>query len=119
MEKRRQGYYLALRQTQRTIFSDTPDWQPWLAYFLGALRQQVQKLEKKLENEHLLRAQLPELSRQIMDHAHETGSVSVARLVKMTGANRSTIKAHLRSLVASNHLELVGRGRGAWYNIKS
>ncbi|MCA1804846.1 MAG: Fic family protein, partial [Xanthomonadaceae bacterium] len=32
IEQNKEAYYLALRQTQGTIRSDTPDWQPWLVF---------------------------------------------------------------------------------------
>ena len=34
-----------------------------------------------------------------------------------TGANRNTVKLHFRRLVENNFLELVGKGRGAWYKL--
>ena len=38
IEQSKEAYYLALRQTQGTIRSDTPDWGPWLGFFLfGAI----------------------------------------------------------------------------------
>ena len=33
IEQSKEAYYLALRQTQGTIRSDTPDWGPWLGFF--------------------------------------------------------------------------------------
>jgi Fic family protein len=33
IEQNKQGYYLALRQTQGTIRTDTPNWQPWVLFF--------------------------------------------------------------------------------------
>jgi len=36
----------------------------------------------------------------------------------LTGASRNTVKTHLRRLVEDNFLEVVGKGRGAWYRIR-
>jgi predicted HTH transcriptional regulator len=33
----------------------------------------------------------------------------------MTGANRNTVKKHLQSLVAAQHLAQHGKGKGTWY----
>jgi Fic family protein len=33
IELNKEAYYLALRQTQGTIRTETPDWQPWLEFF--------------------------------------------------------------------------------------
>ena len=48
IEHSKEGYDLALRQTQGAIRSDAPDWQPWLSFFLRALQQQVRRLSVKL-----------------------------------------------------------------------
>ncbi|MDP6952127.1 MAG: Fic family protein, partial [Alphaproteobacteria bacterium] len=37
IEHSKEDYYRALRQTQGTIRSKAPDWQPWITYFLKAL----------------------------------------------------------------------------------
>ena len=49
VEQSKEGYYLALRQTQRTIRADEPDWQPWVVFFLRALQQQMMRLARKVE----------------------------------------------------------------------
>ena len=41
IENSKQGYYLALRQTQQTLRTDNPNWQPWLVFFFRALQQQI------------------------------------------------------------------------------
>src|ERR1700691_2989780 len=48
IERSKEGYYLALRQTQVTIRTDVPDWQPWILFFLRALQQQMQRLAGKV-----------------------------------------------------------------------
>src|SRR5436305_1465806 len=42
IEQSKEGYYQALRQTQGTIRTDNPNWEPWLLFFLRALQQQKQ-----------------------------------------------------------------------------
>ncbi|MDQ3654121.1 MAG: Fic family protein [Chloroflexota bacterium] len=110
-------YYLALRQTQGTIRTDAPNWQPWLEFFLRALRQQMARLRVKVERERLLKATLPALSEQILDHARAHGRVTIGDLVTRTGVSRNTLKAHFRALVEQRQLVLHGAGRGAWYGL--
>jgi predicted ArsR family transcriptional regulator len=43
--------------------------------------------------------------------------VTVADAAKVTGANRNTIKEHLKALTKANHLERHGAGRGTWYSL--
>jgi len=115
IENTKEQYYLALRQTQGTIRSETPNWQPWIGFFLNALRSQKQRLETKIERERLMIDTLPELSLRILELAREHGKVTNAQIVAITGANRNTIKKHLQTLVLSNHLSQHGRGKGTWY----
>jgi len=115
IEQSKDAYYLALRQTQGTIRSATPDWQPWLEYFLRSLRQQKLRLEQKIEREKLVLGDLPELSVQILELVREQGRVTVAAATKVTGASRNTIKDHLKTLTRAGHLQQHGAGRGSWY----
>ena len=115
IEQSKDGYYLALRQTQATIRSASPDWQPWTLFFLRALQQQVKRLAKKVEREKLLLAAMPELSVQILEHAREHGRVTIGAIERLTGASRNTLKEHFRELQSKRHLVLHGAGRGSWY----
>ncbi len=117
IEQSKESYYLSLRRTQGTIRTQAPDWNPWLEFFLRALRQQKQRLEKKMERERVMLAALPELSVRILELAREHGRVTVAEAVRVSGASRNTIKDHLKALVEQGHLILHGTGRGAWYGL--
>jgi len=118
IETSKESYYLALRQTQGTIRTDAPNWQPWLLFFLRSLAEQVRRLEKKIEREKIVLAALPELSLQIVEFAREHGRVTMMDAIKLTGASRNTLKQHFRGLTERNHLEQHGRGRGVWYGLK-
>lgn len=115
IELNKEAYYLALRQTQGTIRTNEPNWQPWLVFFLRSLAEQVQRLERKVEREKIVLARLPELSLQIVDILRERGRSTMSEIVQITGANRNTVKHHLRNLVERGHLSQHGSGRGVWY----
>jgi len=118
IEQNKEAYYLALRQTQGTIRTDAPDWQPWVVFFLRSLAEQVMRLEKKVEREKLVLASLPELSLQIVEFAREHGRVTIGETIKLTGASRNTLKQHFRALVERGTLNRHGGGRGAWYELR-
>ena len=118
VELNKEAYYLALRQTQGSIRTDAPNWQPWLVFFLRSLAEQVRRLEKKVEREKIVLAALPELSLQIVEFAREHGRVTIGNAIKLTGVSRNTLKQHFRNLVASEHLNQQGSGRGVWYELK-
>ncbi len=118
IEQNKDAYYLALRRTQTTIRTKSPDWQPWIAFFLRALQQQTQRLAGKIERERLVLSNLPELSSRILEQAREHGRVSVGDMVKITGASRNTLKEHFRTLVEKGYLAMHGKGRGVWYSLR-
>ena len=117
IEQNKEAYYLALRQTQVTIRSEAPDWQPWLLFFLRSLGVQKERLERKIGRERLIFGNLPELSMQLLELCRERGRLTVAEAAKSTGGNRSTIKDHIKSLTEAGHLKRHGAGRGTWYSL--
>jgi Fic family protein len=117
IEQNKGSYYIALRQTQTTIRTDQPNWQPWVQFFLRSLHAQVKRLEKKVETEKIILAVLPELSLQILELVRAQGRITMQTAVQLTGANRSTAKKHMQKLVDAGHLTQHGAGRGVWYSL--
>ncbi len=115
IENSKEGYYLALRQTQATIRGTAPDWQPWLVFFLRSLEQQKRRLATKIEREKLMAAALPSLSVAIVEHVRQHGRATMGEIIRLTGASRNTLKEHLAQLVAKRHLARHGTGKGSWY----
>ncbi len=118
IEANKDGYYLALRRTQQTIRKEAQNWEPWLVFFLKTMVKQKDNLAAKVKEEQSLRATLPALSRQILDLAKTRGEITVKEIEDTTGANRNTIKAHLKKLAAQHYLAQIGKGRGARYTLK-
>jgi Fic family protein len=53
-----------------------------------------------------------------LELAKTRGEITVKEIEESTGANRNTVKAHLRKLASDNYLAQVGKGRGARYTLK-
>ncbi|MSR15787.1 MAG: Fic family protein [Gammaproteobacteria bacterium] len=117
IEQSKEAYYLALRRTQEKIRTKKPDWQPWVTYFLNALKKQKDRLDKKIDRERILLGDLPELSVQILEMCRERGRVTIAEISKATGISRNTIKDHVTALTEKGHLMRHGAGRGTWYSL--
>ena len=115
VENSKEGYYLALRQTQGTIRTDSPNWQPWLEFFMRSLQQQTRRLAAKVEREKIVLADLPELSVNILDFARDHGRATMRDTVRITGASGNTLKEHFRRLVEKKLLVRHGAGRATWY----
>ena len=118
VEANKEGYYLALRQTQSTIRDAKPNWQPWVLYFLRALQQQKRRLAEKIERDKLEMVILPDLAVRIVDHVRSHGRVTMADMIEITGASRNTLKEHFRSLIEKRYLIRHGAGKGSWYALR-
>ena len=117
IEQNKEAYYLALRLTQSTLSQQSPNWEPWVHFFLLSAQRQTLRLANRIESEHKLLANLPELSLQIIGYLRSANTASLAQIAIQTGANRNTIKLHLRKLVAARLLYQAGAGRGSYYQI--
>lgn len=117
IETSKEAYYLALRQTQSTIRTEAPDWQPWLLFFLRAVQQQKRRLAAKVEREKNALAALPELAIQILDYVRDHGRVTTRDMVREVGASPNTLKSLFTSLVQKGLLARHGGGRSTWYSL--
>jgi len=114
VEENKDRYYLSLRRAQSTLYADNAKLGDWLVFFLQSLKTQTEVLSRKLEREKGL-LEVPKLSQDILAFAREHGRVTVRDICKLTGANRNTVKVHLKGLVQKRLLVLEGTGKGAWY----
>lgn len=115
IESSKEDYYLALRQTQVTIRTEAPDWQPWLLFFCVTLHQQKRRLAAKVEREKMVLSALPEVAARMIEHARQHGRITIGEMFRSTGTNRNTLKEHFRKLVRQGHLKRHGSGKGSWY----
>lgn len=114
VEENKERYCLALRRAQSTLCAGNARLGDWLLFFLQSLKTQTEVLSRKLEREQGL-LEVPKLSQDILALARERGRVTVRNICTLTGANRNTVKVHLKGLVHKRLLVLEGRGKGAWY----
>lgn len=117
IEDNKEGYYLALRRTQKGLDADNPDWNPWLVFFLHSIKRQKDRLEIKLEREKIMRSSLPELSVSILELAKEHGRITTKEIENYTQASRSTIKTRINELIEMKKLARNGKGRSTWYSL--
>jgi Fic family protein len=118
IEQNKEAYYLALRQTQGTIRTAAPNWQPWVGFFLRSLAEQVERLGRKIDREQTVLADMPVLQLQIVEFAREHGRITMGEAIRLTAASRNTLKQHFRLLVERGTLQRHGAGRGAWYALR-
>jgi len=117
VEDNKDHYYRSLRHAQATLDKDESGLGEWVLFFLQCLVTQKDALAAKVEREHIM-GELPDLSEKLLLIVREHGRVTVAAGVRLTGANRNTVKVHLRNLVSAGRLEQHGKGKGTWYALK-
>lgn len=118
VEDNKDLYYKALRRTQTTLKTDTPDWEPWLGFFLRCLKKQKANLAAKIEKEKGGDdTTLPALSVQVLELLKNYERLTIAEMVEYTGANRNTLKVRLRELVVSGRIRRQGKARATWYSM--
>jgi len=117
IEHSKEGYYLALRQTQATLRTDAPDWGPWLLFFLRALQHQKRRLAAKVEHERAAALDLPELALHILDYVRDHGRVTTRDMVRVRNASPNTLKSTFGRLVEKKLLVRHGAGRAVWYGL--
>jgi Fic family protein len=109
IETHRVRVHRALRRAQTTgALND------WMLTSLQCLADQRTSAERHLEAAHR-REPLPPLSEALIRVAATGEGLSIKRAVETTGANRNTVKVHVRRLVQTGRLVQHGRGRATWY----
>lgn len=116
IESSKEAYYVALRRTQSS-FKTTPDWTPWLTFFLRCMVRQKDRLQSKMAAAQLQMENMTPLAAQLVELLDQAGRLSVAGAVLSLGdgISRNTIKATFQSLVKRGWITLHGKGRGAFY----
>lgn len=114
IEENREQYYRALRSAQGTLDRDESRLPDWLRFFLMCLIEQKNVLADKVQREQLMTSLSP-LDEKLLGLARAHGRLTLSNALKLTKANRNTLKLHLRQLVEAGRLRLLGRGRSSWY----
>lgn len=113
IEHSKEAYYSALRRTQSTWHGGEPDWAAWLLFFLRSIRQQIDRLQRRLDAN---RPALSPLARQLAALFESKETLTNSQATALTGANRSTLKAKFAELIEAGVIEAQGKGRGAFYS---
>lgn len=114
IEENKDGYYRALRASQKRIRTDGESLDAWIRFFLQSLKKQMDVLLVKVERERLLERLSP-VSEQLVVLARERGRLTISDAVTLLSINRNTAKLRFRQLVESGHLFQHGTGKGTWY----
>jgi len=115
IEAAKDGYYRALRRTQKNIWKGKVNYEPWLSFFLTTLQKQKNHLYNKIA---VLLTNDMKLSRNqrailaLFDRKPEWTSAEISAELDM---NLETAKKSLQVLTSYGYLAKQGATKGAWY----
>jgi len=117
IEANKEGYYRALRATQKTIWTDKVNYEPWLTFFITSLQKQKRHLEEKITKvSGTIRYNKTEES--IIALFDKKSSWSVLEIAQELNKNNETIKKNIQNLVKKDILEKQGSTKGTFYILK-
>lgn len=114
VERRKDEYYVALRKSQETFGKDGDTVEPWLNFFLSAVREQAEKALALLAEDNADDSLSPKqtLVWQYLSGVAEAGP---SEIVQGTGVGMATVRQSLERLLALKKIKRIGRGRGVRY----
>ena len=118
IEVTKEGYYRALRRTQKGIWGVKVDYEPWISFFLVTLQKQKRHLESKLSAIKNDGSRLSRNQKAIFKLFNEKSELSISEITAQLSINNETVKKSLKVLVNAGYLVKYGTTRGAWYTIR-
>ena len=115
IEASKEGYYRALRRTQKDIWGRKVDYEPWLSFFLATLQKQKRHLESKINTMSGDAVKPSRNQNAIMELFNDTSELGSSEIARQLGMNIETVKKNLKSLVDRGLLLKHGATKGAWY----
>ncbi|TMF99759.1 MAG: Fic family protein [Chloroflexi bacterium] len=116
VEDNKSEYYATLQRSQIAARDDARDYQPWLVFFLQALRAQQQNLLAVLNRDREAQS-LTTDQRKLLDTLQRAGSASASQLASEVGRPSRTIRYNLAVLVERKLVEFEGQRRGRRYRL--
>ena len=117
IEANKEGYYRALRATQKTIWTDKVNYEPWLTFFITSLQKQKRHLEEKITKVSVT-TRYNKTEESIIALFDEKSSWSVLEIAQELNKNNETIKKNVQHLVKKDILEKQGSTKGVYYTLK-
>ena len=113
VEKRKDEYYLALREAQKTFKTENDTIVPWLNFFLSVVKEQATKALALVEADH--EEGLSPKQSEVLQFFMTVSEASPAEIAAATGMIIVTVRKSLERLVELGKVKRIGRGRGTRY----
>jgi Fic family protein len=115
IEASKEGYYRALRQTQKYIRNNKVNYEPWLSFFLTTLQKQKRHLENKISNMANADIKLGKNARAVLKLFDTKPEWSIPAVASSLNLNINTAAKTIKTLVNNGYLVKQGITKGAWY----
>ncbi|MDR1812385.1 MAG: Fic family protein [Candidatus Fibromonas sp.] len=115
IEANKDGYYRALRRTQKTLGTKKASYEPWFNFFLTTLQKQKRHLEEKIKSFKKYDTGLSKLATNILELLDEHLQLTVAKAAEILNVKPDTVKKSMKNLVDKGYLLKRGSTKGAWY----
>lgn len=116
IEANKEAYYRSLRGTQKTIWGNHVNYEPWLSFFITSLQKQKRALEDKIQRfQKEDTDKLSPMARTIISLFTDDAEMTMLELVKKTGKNAETVRKSVQNLVKKGYLTKLGTTRGVSY----
>ena len=114
IEASKESYYLALRSTQRNIWSEKVNYEPWIGYFLTVLEKQKIHLAEKIGSIQKQKSlgQNAQVVLDLFNKKEDWTSIEVAIAVDM---NIETVRKILQKLSKEKYIEKRGTPKSSYY----
>ncbi|MDO5386654.1 MAG: winged helix-turn-helix transcriptional regulator, partial [Pseudomonadota bacterium] len=118
VEASKEGYYRALRGTQKSIWTDKADYEPWLSFFITSLQKQKRLLEEKIKLVQNQEAEkLSGTAQNILELFAEQPEWTVTNIADKLDKNIETVKKSVQSLIKKGYLIKHGTTKAVYYTL--
>ncbi len=115
IEENKAAYYRALRQTQVSFKTDSPDYRPWIDFFSSILVKQTEMLEEKI-SAYKKGGVLKTDEQIVLDIIRSTPrGIQFAGINNACDMKENSIRRVLKTLLEQGFIEKTGTGKGTWY----
>lgn len=119
VEVSKEGYYRALRGTQKSIWSEKVNYEPWLTFFITSLQKQKRLLEEKISHVQAQESEkLSGTAKNILELFAKQPEWTVTKITDELGKNMETVKKSVQSLIKKGYLIKHGTTKAVFYTLK-
>lgn len=116
IESSKEAYYRALRGTQKTVWNDTVNYEPWLSFFITALQKQKRLLETQIATlQQDKKDKLSATALSILSLFSGKETLEMSEIISVLNKNPETIRKSVQSLVKKGYLNKQGTTKGVQY----